>query len=95
VRGEIDWNWVEKLADGFDRDALGILHAVEYQYANKTAMLVIDGAHRIKALLERGLGEDYVPVMVHLKVKDDASAEKLYLVLHDNKERFNHNPKSK
>lgn len=64
-----------------DLDAIGVLHAVEYEINGETAYWIIDGQHRQKALVEEGLGEWQVEVKVHLDVKDDARASELFLKL--------------
>lgn len=54
-----------------DLDAIGVLHGVEY---DGRGLLIIDGQHRVNALIAHGLGEWEVEVKVHLDIKDDKAA---------------------
>lgn len=56
------------------------------QYApknHKDGIYVVDGQHRIQALIARELGEWEPLVHVHVDVKDDARASELFLHLQD------------
>lgn len=72
---------LKQLTTEMDLDAIGVLHAVEYEIDGVRGLWVIDGQHRLRALLELGLGEWEVEVKVHLDVKDDARASDLFLKL--------------
>lgn len=74
---------LKKLMQDLDLDAVGVLHAVECQVKGETKLMVIDGQHRLMALLEHGLGEWLVEVKVHLDATDDARASALFLKLND------------
>lgn len=69
---------LKKIVSGFDFDAIGVLQAVEY---DDRGLLVIDGQHRLRAILEHGFGEWIVDVQVHLYIRDDAAACDLFLKL--------------
>ena len=62
-------------------DAIGVIHAVEYEIDGKLSTWVVDGQHRCRALVEVGFGEWVVDVKIHLDVKDHAGACKLFLGL--------------
>lgn len=67
----------------FDLDAIGTLHAVEYPIDGVHGVWLIDGQHRATVLMSQGLGEWEVIVMVHVGVKTDADASRLFLRLND------------
>lgn len=79
----LDWNWVKKLADNLDEDALGVFHAVEYEIKGRRRLWLVDGAHRLAALIHRSLTELVVDVQLHPDVQDDARASALFLKLND------------
>lgn len=74
---------LRKLMSDLDLDAIGVLHAVEYPINRETKLWVIDGQHRLRALLDHGLGEWTVEVKVHLDADNDARASALFLKLND------------
>lgn len=74
---------LKKLIDNLDLDAIGVLHVVQYPIGGKNGHWVIDGQHRWRALIERGLGEWEVEIKIHMDVKDDARASALFLKLND------------
>jgi hypothetical protein len=74
---------LKKLEADLDLDAIGVLHAVEYPIHRETKIWIIDGQHRLQALLTHGFGEWLVEVKVHLDVVDDARASALFLKLND------------
>lgn len=74
---------LRKLLADLDLDAIGVLHAVEYPINKDTKTWVIDGQHRLRALLEHGFGEWIVEVKIHVEVTDDARASALFLKLND------------
>jgi hypothetical protein len=72
---------IKRLMDDFNLDAVGTIHAVQYPINGKPGPWVVDGQHRILALLELGLGEWEVDVATHVDVKTDALASNLFLAL--------------
>jgi hypothetical protein len=74
---------LKKLMAELDLDAIGVLHAVEYEINGQAAKWIIDGQHRWRALIGHGLGEWLVEVKIHLDVTDDARASALFLKLND------------
>ena len=73
----------KKLTAELDLDAIGVFHAVQYEINGETACWLIDGQHRLHALIAHGLGEWMVDVKIHLDVTDDAHASALFLKLND------------
>ena len=75
---------VKKLMDTLDLDAVGVFHAVQYEIAGKgPGPWVVDGQHRLEALMLHGFGEWVVDVKLHLDVTSDAEAAALFLKLND------------
>lgn len=74
---------LKSLAANLDLDAVGVVHAVQYSIRGKFGTWVVDGQHRIRALIERDCGEWEVDVKLHLDVTDDAGASALFLMLND------------
>jgi len=72
-----------KIKESLDLDAIGVLHAVEYSIDGTSAIWIIDGQHRWRAIIELGLGEWVVEVKIHLDVADNARASELFLKLND------------
>jgi hypothetical protein len=64
---------LNRLAENLDLDALGLIHVVTY----RGKLAVIDGQHRVLALLERGLGEWEVLAMHHLDISTVSMASSL------------------
>lgn len=73
----------KKMAEEMDLDAIGVLHAVEYPIDGVTKLWVIDGQHRVNALLSLGFGEWIVEVKVHMDIKNEAAACALFLKLNE------------
>ena len=71
-----------RLTDKLDLDAIGVVHAVEQTEHGKKKLYVIDGAHRIKALLNNDMGDWPTKVQVYLGV-DNPTACALFLSLND------------
>lgn len=71
------------LVKKLDLDAIGVLHAVEYPINGVTQIWVIDGQHRLMALMEHGFQAWEVEVKIHLDCHDDARAAELFLMLND------------
>lgn len=74
---------LKKLSAHLDLDAIGVLHVVQYPINGKTAMWIIDGQHRWRALLDHGFGEWEVEVKLHADATDHARASALFLRLND------------
>jgi hypothetical protein len=75
---------LKKLIAELDLDAIGVLHAVEYEIpGHGHGIWIIDGQHRWRALMHHGFGEWVVEVKIHLDVTDDARASELFLKLND------------
>ena len=75
---------VKKLMDTLDLDAVGVFHAVQYEISGGgLGPWVVDGQHRLAALMRHGFGEWVVDVKLHLDVTNDAEAAALFLKLND------------
>lgn len=74
---------LKQLKQDLDLDAIGVLHAVEYEVDGVAGIWIIDGQHRWRALMDHGFGEWVVEVKIHLDVKDDARASELFLKLNN------------
>jgi hypothetical protein len=74
---------LKKLVREFDLDAVGSIHAVQYEIDGTVAIWIIDGQHRWRALMDLGLGEWKIKVVIHLDVTTDARAHALFLKLND------------
>lgn len=74
---------LRKLIATLDLDAIGVLHAVEYPIKGKSAIWIVDGQHRWRALMDHGMGEWMVEVKIHTDVTDDARASAIFLKLND------------
>lgn len=72
---------LKRIIDSLDLDAIGTLHAVRYRINDVLAFWVIDGQHRLEALMHHGLGDWEVTVQVHMDVKNDARAHEVFLRL--------------
>jgi hypothetical protein len=73
---------VKKIANDLDLDMLGTIHAVEEAINGVHGVWVIDGQHRIQALLDAECGEWVLDVKVFYEV-DLARASHLFLGLND------------
>lgn len=74
---------LKRLKQNLDLDAIGVIHAVQYEIEGKLAIWVIDGQTRIRALVDSGLGEWIVEVKIHLDATDDERASALFLKLNN------------
>ena len=74
---------LKKIENTLDLDAIGTLHAVRYGINGVLGTWVVDGQHRLQALLNHGFGDWQCNVMLHTTVKDDASSSRLFLRLND------------
>ena len=76
---------IQRLYEGFNLDAIGTLHAVDYPIDRgagpEDGPWIIDGQTRIEVLKRHGFGEWPVKVHVHPNVKDDKAAAQLFLDL--------------
>lgn len=72
---------VRKIANNLIPEAIGTLHAVEYEIDGTHALWVIDGQHRLSALIAAGAGDCPVKVEVHESVQSDAESAALFLTL--------------
>jgi hypothetical protein len=73
-----------KLADiiaNLNLNAIGVLNAVEVTIKGIHGIYVVNGQHRLRALLDTGHEEYSVDVMVHLDVQTPAEASALFLIL--------------
>ena len=73
------------LTEKLDLDAIGTLHAVKYLIRGVEKLWIVDGQHRLRALLDNGFGEWMVDVMLHTDVRDDVGANRLFLHLNTKK----------
>jgi hypothetical protein len=71
------------LVKEMDLDAIGVLHAAQYPINGITQIWIIDGQHRLSALMEHDFGDLEVEVKIHLDCQDDARAAELFLMLND------------
>lgn len=78
VQRAVQTGWLKVLTNKLDLDAIGTIAAVQYPIAGKTGPWVIDGQHRIKAILANGCGEWEVDVHIYLDVKSDQRAAELF-----------------
>lgn len=75
---------LKRLIQTMDLDSVGILHGVEYDIPGKGSHIwIIDGQHRHRALLELGMGDWEVQVVIHTDVTNEARASMLFLRLND------------
>lgn len=74
---------LKRLMSNLDLDAIGVLHAVEYEIEGVRGIWIIDGQHRWHVLMDHGLGEWIVEVKIHVDVTTDARASELFLRLND------------
>lgn len=68
----------KKITNELDLDAIGTLHAVDVEVNGERALYLVDGYHRLTALLDRGMGEWLVDVMIHKDVTTGAQASALF-----------------
>lgn len=65
---------LERIKQQLDLNAIGTIHVVAKDLRGTEHYYVIDGQHRVRALVETGNGEFLVDVEVHDDVKTDAEA---------------------
>lgn len=66
-----------------DLDKIGTIHIVRYEIDGVTAYWVVDGQHRVLALLAQELDDWQVMTELHSKVKDDAAASYTFRLLNN------------
>lgn len=74
---------ISRLEKSMDLNALGSFHAVEYPIKGINGLWVIDGQHRLEALITLGMGDWMIDVLIHQNIKTDAQASALFLRLND------------
>lgn len=74
---------LNRLIEGMDLDAVGVFHAVKYPIDGQEKVWVIDGQHRLLAILHHDFGDWEVEVKLHLDCDNDARASELFLKLND------------
>lgn len=74
---------LKHITKALDLDAIGTMHAVEYLIDGVFGAWLVDGQHRLTAILANGLGDWPVTVMIHGNIKSDAAASQLFLLLND------------
>jgi hypothetical protein len=77
--------WAKKLAEKLDLDALGMFHAVESVINGVRGLWIIDGQHRLAALMQHKLGDWEVMCEIHVGVKDVKTACEKFLNLNSSK----------
>ena len=80
---------VREIEKTLDLDVIGTLSAVEYEINGETALWIVDGQHRLAALMRLGFGEWIVEVRIYLNYRDDASASRLFIKLNKNRRPVN------
>ena len=65
----------------FNINSVGQLSIVQYKIENDDGPWIVDGHHRQNVMNELGYADYMVPVELHLYVKDDAAACRLFLEL--------------
>ena len=70
---------LRRVKRNLDRDAIGIIYAVEYPIGGVDAVWGIDGQHRLRALRALELEDLQVTVYIHTDVQDDARSCELFL----------------
>jgi hypothetical protein len=74
---------LKKLVAKMDLDKIGVLQAIECSIDGVHGIWVIDGQHRVRALLDLGFGEWTVDVCIHTDVQSPARASEVFLGLND------------
>lgn len=74
---------VARLMRSLNLEAIGTVQAVDYMIAGVSGPWVVDGQHRVLALLEAGHADLRIPVEVHINVTTDQAASELFLLLND------------
>jgi hypothetical protein len=75
---------LKKLIAELDLDAISVVDVVSYHIpGHGDGPFVVDGQHRITALMEHGLGDWIVEAMLHENITTDAGSCALFLKLND------------
>lgn len=74
---------LNRVMSNLDPEAVGVIHVVYYPIGGEAAYWVIDGQHRLTALLRLGFSHIRVACLLHEGVTDDARASDLFLKLND------------
>lgn len=74
---------LQHLRKNLDLDAIGVMHGVDYPINGVRKVWIIDGQHRLMALIKEDLGDWPVEVKIHLDCQTDARAAELFLLLND------------
>jgi hypothetical protein len=74
---------VAAIKKSMDLDAIGVMHGVDCVIDSRPGIYIVDGQHRLTALLELDLGDWPVSVMVHEGVHSVSEASALFLRLND------------
>lgn len=74
---------LKSLTKSLDLDAIGIIHAVDCNIGGVDGVWVIDGQHRVKALMEVGFGDWLVDCVIHADAADEQKSCDLFLKLND------------
>ena len=74
---------VAAIKKSMDLDAIGVMHGVDCVIDSRPGIYIVDGQHRLTALLEMELGDWPVSVMIHEGVSSIAEASALFLRLND------------
>ncbi len=80
---ELSATRLAKLVDKLDLDAIGVLHGVQYPINSVVKIWIIDGQHRLAALMEYGCESHEVEVKIHMECDSDERAAELFLMLND------------
>lgn len=74
---------LKQLVSEMNLDAIGVLHAVKVGANGHSGYYVIDGQHRLTALMQMDLGDWPVEVKVHLDADTPEKASRLFLDLNN------------
>lgn len=78
---QLNSSYLKRLNKTFNLDAVGTVHAVRYPIEAVARTWVVDGQHRIRTMMSKGLGDYPVDVAIHIGVTNDAQASRLFLEL--------------
>lgn len=74
---------LKQLVAEMNLDAIGVLHAVKVVVDGRSSYYIIDGQHRLTALMQMDLGDWPVEVKVHLDADTPEKASRLFLDLNN------------
>jgi len=72
---------LKKIKDHFDPDALRVIDAVKYPINDVTAVWIVDGQTRWRAMMDLGYGDRVILVNLHVDCHDDRRASELFILL--------------